>query len=197
MTARLVKGFLLPHLRWEYGVRGDVDALRVPCRNPDGSVYRWAYIGVDGQRWLGSSKPLEPFGRETLSLGGPVAFAVEGWSCCFATRAAFSSTPVLGIPGAYSWRSEWARYFAPFDVVYFGFDNDTAGRRLLANAWADIRSPKGRRLKFPEGMDARDVLQLGGGTAEFERLIRDADYTAGALEYVLSYLDRKDGSRRV
>lgn len=194
MSGALYKGFTCSHLELSFGVRFDAESVTVPYYDAEGRVYREKEFSPGGRprRWVGDNKPQTLYGRETLSLGGTTAFLTEGESCAWALRAEFPSVPVLAVPGASAWRSEWAIELADFPVLYLSFDGDTAGRELLDAVWPSL--PWGRRVKLPEGRDTRDVLQLYGGGEEYERLLDDADYTHACLLHILETPARLGGA---
>lgn len=162
------KGFTPEQLE-RFGARRTLESIDLPYLLRDGSLYRWKSFGNDGSaRFLGESKPQIPFGLETLSLGGNVLILTEGESDCLALRVAFPSLPVLGIPGASSWKPEWRRAVDPFRAVYLSFDADDAGRKLTDSVLADL--PEARNVLLPNGSDTREVLQRLGRDAYRELL---------------------------
>ena len=200
MIPDFYKGFTRSHLEWAFGVRFAGAGVAVPYYGIDGRLYREKLFSSEGRPlcWLDGAKAQIPYGLETLKSCGSTVFLTEGESCCWTLRAAFPSVPVIGIPGASSWRSEWSRLFARFPLIYLSFDNDKAGHGLLDSVWSDL--PGARRVKLPEGLDTRDVLQLHGGIEAYERLLDDADYIAAATRYLLDFntdtnTNRKDGLR--
>ena len=120
---------------------------------------------------------------QTLSYGGSTALIAEGESDAWTLRAAFPHCPILGLPGASSWKPEWTRLLDCFPVIYLSFDSDHAGRALTDAVWPSL--PWARRVQLPRGLDTRDVLQLHGGVEEYERLLDDADDTAACTRYIL------------
>lgn len=178
------KGFTRSHLEWAYSVRFTDEGVVVPYFTQDGSSYREKLMSPEGKavRWLGESSAQVPYGLETLGHPRPVAFLTEGESCAWALRAAYPQTPILGLPGASSWRPEWAGLLEETPVIYLSFDADPAGHKLTDAVWPSL--PWARRVKLPAGTDTRDVLQ-GRGLAAYNRLLRDADYIAGCTRYLL------------
>jgi hypothetical protein len=191
-TETLYKGFTRPHLEWAFDVRFTDEGVVVPYRGVNGEPYREKLFSQQGRplRWLGEAKPQIPYGLETLSKGSSTAFVTEGESCAWALRVAFPHNPVIGLPGASSWKPEWLRLFAQFPVLYLSFDGDEAGRGLLGKVRPEL--PSARTVKCPEGADTRDVLQLLGGLEEYERLLDDADYMAGIRETITAAAKRAE-----
>lgn len=186
------KGFTRTHLEDFFGVRFSEDGVTVPYLTVNGELHREKLFSAEGKPlcWLGDAKPQIPYGLETLSYGGECAFMTEGESCSWAVRTCFPRTPVIGLPGASSWRPEWARLLKRFPVIYMSFDADEAGTGLLDTVWPTLAW--GRRLKLPEGSDTRDLIQLGGGVEKYERLLDDADYIAGATRFLLEAASLKE-----
>jgi hypothetical protein len=137
-----------------------------------------------------------PFGLETLppmERRGRAALAIcEGESDALAFREAYAGVAgntwiqrhvVIAVPGASSWRPDWAHHLDGFDVIYVLGDGDRAGRRL---DWAVRRDvPHARLVSFRDGDDVRRVLQRDGHRALDPYLARadrdacvDAAFTA-------------------
>lgn len=186
------KGFTSGHLESHFGVRFAKEGVVVPYREKSGETHREKLFSPEGEAkcWLGDPKEQVAYGLETLSHGGLVAFLTEGESCAWALRAEFPRTPVLGLPGASSWKPGWAELVREFQIIYMSFDGDAAGEKLTDTVWPYL--PWARRVKLPEGSDTRDILQLKGGEA-YERLLRDADNTAGCTRFILETPARLGG----
>jgi DNA primase len=171
------KGFALSDLA-QFGIEVEAGETRIPYLTRAATHYRTKVVGADGsQRWAGPSKPLIPFGAETLSkrnetIGGKAIYVTEGESDAIALRLAFPNSAVLGIPGASAWKPEWARLIEPFGAIYLSFDADEAGKKLLDAVKHDV--PKYRAVLLPTGADTRDVLQQLGRPA-FNALTEQAD----------------------
>jgi 5S rRNA maturation endonuclease (ribonuclease M5) len=170
------KGFRLETLR-RFGIEVDGDRVEVPYRTLSGNHYRTKVFTAEGQRWLGATMRLIPYGLETLAdrdenPAGRTLYLTEGESDALALRITFPASSVLGIPGASSWKPEWARVAEGFERIYLCFDADRAGRRLHDAVRADI--PDCRSILLPDGADTRDILQSLGRSA-FNVLIDVAD----------------------
>jgi DNA primase len=190
------KGFRLSTLQ-RFGIEVYPDETRIPYLTRDGQHYRTKLIRRDGQRWDGPSKPLIPYGAETLKCGragmtfeSRAIYVTEGESDALALRCAFPGSAVLGIPGASAWKPEWAELLKDFDFVYLSFDADRAGKGLLEAVKRDV--PNYRPVLLPDGADTRDVLQQLGRRA-FNSLaeVADRDY-----EWRRACGDLKDAAER-
>lgn len=170
---------------WEslapWGVRREGTAVVVPFFGLQGKFYRAKKFPLrprpDGPRswWAGDSRPQIPYGLETLALGGRRVFLTEGESDAWALRLANPTAPVLGLPGASSWKPEWAVALEPFEAVYAIFDGDKAGDKLYDAVCSTI--PRAR-VVFPiRDRDTRDLIQMYG-TGVLREMVRvaDADY---------------------
>ena len=169
------KGFDLAELR-AFGVKQTSAGVEIPYLTRKGKHWRSKFFRADGgSHWLGARKAQIPYGLETLSLGGPTALLTEGESDALALRLAFPTLPVLGIPGASSWRNEWTVCLDDFSAVYLSFDADRAGEKLEASVRESI--PFARPIRLPGGADTRDVLQqLGKGA--YGRLVDEARWNS-------------------
>jgi hypothetical protein len=180
------KGFTGGHLEAAFEVSFTNESAMVPYRDAAGEPTREKVLSLAGLHppfWRGEKRPQTLYGLETLALGGECAFITEGESCSWALRATFPTTPVLGVPGASSWKVEWAALLAEFPVIYLSFDPDKAGDELLESVWRTL--PWARRIKLPPGLDTRDLIQIGGGVERYEALIAEADYIAGSTRFIL------------
>lgn len=163
MAVRRWKGFDLDQLA-RFGVRLDRDCVIVPYYARDGQHYRDRVFGLSGGNWwAGERRPLIPYGLEDLRRGGDALILTEGESDALALRLAFPRVRVLGLPGASSWRSEWAIYTDDFRRVYLSFDADRAGEKLTRAVREDL--PDARIVDLPSGADTRDVIQRLGKAA--------------------------------
>lgn len=172
------KGFRVEDLKRRFQVGTTGRGFVVPYLTESGGLYREKLIPRRGKdmQWLGESKPQHPYGLETLRLGGLVAILAEGESDCWALRIAFPHMPIIGLPGASTWKPEWAAHLSRFLVVYMSFDGDDAGRRLVNAVWPDLGS-RARWVRTPNGYDTRDVLQ-SYGLDVYTAMLRDADHGA-------------------
>lgn len=174
------KGFSWEELA-RFGVQRQGKVVRVPYRDRQGRFYRAKFFalhppprGGGPRSWWDrqANKPQIPYGAETLRFGGDRVFLTEGESDAWALRVANPGVPVLGLPGASSWKSEWSSALDPFEKVYAIFDGDDAGDELYdAVCWS---VPRTRVVTPLRGRDTRDVIQKFG-VAVLRELIRVAD----------------------
>lgn len=153
----------------------------VPYRTSAGELYADRVIAGSGRRWWspGDGRPVIPFGLdrlERLAFRRYRALAIcEGESDALALSAAFKGdgVDVLGVPGAGTWKPEWAVHAVGYSAVYVAGDGDAAGRTLDAAVYRDV--PGSMSLRLPDGADVRALLQADGPDAVLE-LIRQADW---------------------
>jgi hypothetical protein len=134
--------------------------LRMPYRDKHGAEiavrFRWALTGPDRFTWKRGSKLL-PYGLDRLDLArerGSIALA-EGESD---TQALWSrGYPALGLPGAQSWRDDWARYFDGIQKIYVVIEPDAGGEAMLK--WLRT-SPIRDRVKLVRLDPYKDVNEL-------------------------------------
>lgn len=151
--------------------------VRIPYRLADGSLYACRVVAPSGRRWWepGDGRPVIPFGLDRLEAFRfrrfrrfRVLLVAEGESDALAVRAALAGygVDVLGVPGASTWQSGWARHSRGYAAVYVGGDGDDAGRQLDVRVCADV--PGAMSLRLPAGEDLRSLLQRDGAEAVLE-----------------------------
>jgi DNA primase len=119
----------------QYGYR----RIRHPFRLR-GEVVGWQDRAVDANarlRWLSSQGPIRcPYEADRLRRAVEVGevLVVEGVSDLCAVVAAFTAPAVVGIPGAWGFKPEWAAAFHGLDA-YLATDNDAAGAQLRKTIW--------------------------------------------------------------
>lgn len=187
------KGFPLDALK-QFGYRRGQHGIELPYLTREGKVYRWKLFPDNREykaRWVGDSKAQIPFGLETLDRDGPLILT-EGESDAVALRLAFPKMPVLGIPGASSWKDEWTPILDDFAVVYLSFDADPAGASLAASV--RMSRPDARVIQLPDGADTRDLLQRLGKDA-YVSIIEEVK-ARHAWKEALGNLTRAESKRR-
>jgi hypothetical protein len=177
------------------GIVVEPELVRIPYREPDGSLRFWRVKHTAGREWF-EPRPttvggLIPWGLETLptpapgslTIQGAAVFVLEGESDRLALLEAFAwweSFPrgvfALSLPGAGAWAAEWDGYLRPFSVVYVIGDGDEPGRRMATTVRRS--APWVRPVELAPGDDVRAVLQRAGGIEELLDLIADADRVA-------------------
>jgi len=187
------KGFPLFQLE-EFGIKVNDQGVWVPYYRRDRTLFRAKLFAHDGRSWWlgGQGKGQILYGLEQLEARTrpKTLILTEGESDTLALRLAWPDTIVaIGIPGASSWKSEWAKIAEGFDRVYLSFDGDhggdgrlvpgrrppKVGEHLVQRVKADL--PQARRLHLPLGADSRDVLQQLGKAA-YRALIEAAEAKA-------------------
>jgi hypothetical protein len=163
------------------GVRFEGGLVVIPYRTCAGELYAERVVAEDGRRWWrpGDGRPVIPFGLDRLERLAFRQYRVlaicEGESDALALSAAFSGdgVDVLGVPGAGTWKPEWAVHAVGYSAVYAAGDGDDAGLMLNAAVYRDV--PGALPLRLPDGADVRALLQTSGPDAVLE-LIRQADW---------------------
>jgi len=116
------------------------------CRSGEWRETAWQARRVDNsseRRWLGPLKcPLPLYNLRGLDPAELRAVVVcEGVSDTVTAWLAVRDIPgvgVVGVPGALSWRTEWAAYFTGLEVVLAG-DNDKAGAKFTRDIAHHLR----------------------------------------------------------
>lgn len=148
-----------------FGIKVNDQGVWVPYYRRDNTLFRAKLFAHDGRSWWlgGKGKGQIPYGLEQLSarVKPKTLVLTEGESDTLALRLAWPETIVaIGIPGASSWKPEWAVIAEGFERVYLSFDADDAGEKLSEAVKVDL--PDAKRLYLPRGSDTRAVLQQLG-----------------------------------
>ena len=98
---------------------------------------------------------------------GPTILIIEGEKKSIITAQA--GFPNVGIMGKSSFKPEWARAFAPFEVVYVALDPDATGK---AYETAKLFEGRGRVVSLPEKLD--DMITMYGATPRDVQAFVDA-----------------------
>jgi hypothetical protein len=143
----------------EYTQNGGA-AVRVPYRDPDGSIvfHRWR-DSLDGH-WIQPEgvSPI-PFGLDRLAAAreaGSVA-AVEGETDTLWLW--YNGITAIGIPGANNWKDEWSTYLDGIDTIHVVQENDKGGEMFVRRLRESAIAERCRRVRLPDGI--KDVLELG------------------------------------
>jgi hypothetical protein len=172
--------------------------VEIPYRSRDGGTHNVRVFASDGQTWWKRKDvALIPFGLETLPPPAVAARSAlligEGESDALALREADLTVAgadcyVLGLPGAQTWRFEWAEYVTPFALVYCLGDGDEPGQAMNWSVRADV--PWARPVRLPGGDDVRGLLQSGNWRV-LTACMAEADRLA-AFEEALARFTRID-----
>src|SRR5665213_1759750 len=94
--------------------------------------YRFSLAGPDRFRWKKNDQPC-PYGLWMLGHARKVGFivVVEGESDCHTLWQ--HDIPALGLPGATSWRNEWADFLKDIPKIYAVVEPDQGGETLQKN----------------------------------------------------------------
>ncbi len=171
-------------------------AVRIPYRDADGQEvavrFRVAPSGEDRFRWRrGSHPPL--YGLDCLAdarRAGTVSL-VEGESDSHTLWQ--HGFPALGLPGAASWREDWASHLDGIGTVYVVIEPDKGGQAILK--WlrrstirdrvrllllADAKDPSESYLAEPESFPERWRAALAGAIPWSEYAAAEAQETRHA-----------------
>ncbi len=165
------------------------DALVYPVRGRDGKFYnKYGYYNVPGV----TRNPVDKNGWMSGEVRTYYASAAEGRKSIFVCEGAkdvwrhwqaLQGTPladdlllVTSTHGS-SFPAEWkdAAFWAQWEKVYFGQDNDAAGDHV-ASKLAEFTGREIRRVSVPKwyGKDWTDFWQSGGDLPEFLQLLEEA-----------------------
>ncbi|QIN77509.1 hypothetical protein GBA65_02200 [Rubrobacter marinus] len=139
-------------------------AVRIPYLDEDGSEvavrFRLALEkgpkGDDRFRWRKGSKPaLYGLWRLGYAQEEGYAFLVEGESDCHTLW--HHGLPALGMPGASSWRNEWAEHLEAVGKVYVMVEPDTGGEAFWERLAASPIREKLHRVQLDGAKDVSDL----------------------------------------
>jgi hypothetical protein len=109
-------------------------AIRIPyfdMRHEEVAVrYRIGLSGNDRFRWQKGAKPI-PYGLWLLpdAIKAGQIIIVEGESDCHSLW--LHGLPALGLPGAASWREQWAQFLDEIPAIYILVESDAGGNATL------------------------------------------------------------------
>jgi hypothetical protein len=160
-----------------------VPAVRIPYRGVDGrelaARYRLALKGKDRFKWTTGSKTdlygldrladarKGPTGLPTNTTWRPWIIVVEGESDCHTLW--HHNQAAVGLPGAATFKPEWAAHFEGIGDIYVIVEADTGGSALL-KALAQLPKPFRDRISLVRLKDVKDpsALHLDSGD-DFDR----------------------------
>ncbi len=134
-------------------------AVRIPYRDAEGHEvavrFRVGLSGGDRFRWRKGSRPTL-YGLERLGEArrtGSVSL-VEGESD--AQTLSQVGFPALGLPGAASWREEWAQYLDGIATVYVAIEPDKGGQAVLKWLRRSAIRDRARLVLLADAKDASE-----------------------------------------
>lgn len=140
----------------EFSLNG-VPAVKIPYRDSKGEEvatrHRFGLNGDDRFRWKNGTKP-RLYGLNRLVPGKSIAL-VEGESDCHTLW--FNRFRAIGVPGASTWREEWAQELDAVPKIWVVIEPDQGGQAILK--WLENSKIRNKvRLIRLEG--AKDVSEL-------------------------------------
>lgn len=149
--------------------KGGTPALRIPYRDADGAEvavrYRINLEGPDRFRWRTRSKPrlygLERLGQSTrrgpfTAMRDPVAL-VEGESDCHTLwQHGFRA---LGLPGAGTWRDDWAAALDGVAEIYVVVEPDAGGEAVVRRLATSRLRDRARLIRLDGAKDPSALYQ--------------------------------------
>jgi hypothetical protein len=135
-------------------------ALRVPYSDTQGNVaavrFRLAMEGDHRFRWRTGSKPV-PYGLWRIERVRKAGFVclVEGESD--AHTLWLHKLPVIALPGANTWREEWAAYFEGLNEIFVVIEPDRGGEAVLGWLQNSSIRHRVRLVRLDKAKDASDL----------------------------------------
>lgn len=145
-----------------FGIGRAKDAIAIPY--PGGTKYRTLPDVSPRRFWYSDGFKLSLFNAR--EAGAKTVFICEGETDTmrlWQEMTGAEDVGVVGIPGAQSWKSEWAELMRDAETVYVILDNDADYnvKAQVDNAWLNMRrdlGPKAKRIKLPMGI--KDVCEF-------------------------------------
>jgi hypothetical protein len=189
-------------------------AVRIPYPNEEDQEaavrFRVSLDDTEKFRWRSGDKPL-PYRLKLLGEARKVGYAVlvEGESDCHTLW--FHDIPALGIPGASTWRDEWATYLDGIEKIYAIIEPDHGGdtlrekltdceairERLYLLELGEHKDPSALHLADPDTFKERFEVALEGAKpwiqlerAEAEAALHEAWETCRELATKPDILER-------
>src|SRR5581483_5383335 len=165
--------------------------VRIPYFDPDGHEvavrFRIALEGADRFRWRRGAKPCL-YGLSRLAAARDQKFVVlvEGESDAHTLWV--HDVPALGLPGATSWRDEWAVHLDAVPVVYVFQERDRGGAALLDRLRSSAVRERVRVVQL-DGFKDPSALHIASPT-DFPTIFR------AALAAAEPWLARHEAARR-
>jgi hypothetical protein len=164
----------------EAGVERRADGVvRVPYRDATRAEHNAKLFTPDGRSWWEQrGLPMIPFGVEQIAPPGQrdrrQVWIAEGESDALCLREHYAewrglSVDVIGLPGAGTWRADWAQHLDGYAAAYCFPDGDPAGERMADTVTSAVRWAI--RVRLPADRDVRDLLQVDGPTALDESIM--------------------------
>lgn len=144
-------------------------AVRIPYYGLDGTELRARYRSASGKWWEGKNQPIHLYGlwRLVELEEGSTVWVVEGESDCHALWHA--GLHAVGVPGATSWKHEWAAFLDGFQVFAWE-EPDQGGAQFVKRITESL--PAARIVRDVGAKDASDLrIKAGDG---FMRALEDA-----------------------
>jgi hypothetical protein len=135
------------------------ECLAVPYRDASGNVVA-TRLRTRGRFWWPASTTLLPYGLDRLTAAptSKAVLMVEGESDCHATWT--HEVLAIGIPGASTWKPEWAAWFADRQV-YVWREPDQGGTAFVTKLTTDL--PTALVIVPPVGIKDPCALHLSEG----------------------------------
>ena len=151
-------------------------ALRIPFADEEGSEiavrFRLALRGDNRFRWRKGSKVM-PYGLPRLKMARQLGYTILVEGSSDAQTLWYHSLPALGLPGATTWRPEWATLLEGLRV-YVWREPDRGGDALLARLGKSM--PEALVLVPPDGVKDISEYHVAGNDVSglVHQLIRQA-----------------------
>lgn len=157
------KGLNVRHLRdlgWEDATDRGRNIVRMSYPDESGQVVagrtRWSLEGDKKYTWRTNDHPI-PYGLPAIEDAVAAGYAVFEEGETDYARLTQDRIHAIGIPGANTWKSEWAEYFTDIDTLFVWQEPGRGGRTFAEAIAKDF--PDVRIIKAPA--DAKDPCELG------------------------------------
>lgn len=164
-------------------------AVAIPYQDASGTTAAVRFrLSLDGEvkfKWRSGSKTM-PYGLRRLPQAREQGFVilVEGESNCHTLWA--HGYPAVGIPGANTWKDQWADELAGIERIFCVLDPDRGGEAVRQSLAASSLRPRTLLVRLNGYKDVSEVHLRRDGADGFEAIMKAALANAGPLEEVVS-----------
>lgn len=140
--------------------------VRIPFRNEDGAEltvkYRHGGVGGEPRFTFKSGTKARPYGLERLAEARAATYIIFAEGESDGQTLWFHGEPALGLPGANSWKEEFAHYLDGVAVIYVVVEPDQGGEAMIRRIAKSSIAPRVRLIRMTPECKDPSALHLAG-----------------------------------